>query len=152
MAGRIDARLKELGLALPTPKAPVANYVPCVQSGKLVFVSGQLPGDAKYTGRLGDTMTIEDGAAAARLAALNIIGHLRNHLGGDLDRVTRVVQVQGFVSAVAGFADHPKVVNGASDLLVQVFGEAGKHTRYAVGVSSLPMDFAVEVAAIVEVA
>ncbi|HUC62871.1 MAG TPA: RidA family protein [Alphaproteobacteria bacterium] len=152
MSGRIDARLKELGITLPTPRPPVANYVPCVQSGRLVFVSGQLPGDPKYTGKLGDKMSIEDGAAAARLCCLNIIAHVRAHLGGDLDKVTRVVQVQGLVNAVPGFTDHPTVVNGASDLLVQVFGEAGKHSRFAVGMSSLPRDAAVEVAAILEVA
>jgi enamine deaminase RidA (YjgF/YER057c/UK114 family) len=153
MAGKIDARLKELGIVLPTPRPPIANYLPCVQSGKLLFVSGQLPGDPKYAGKLGAKISIEDGAAAARLCALNILAHARVHLGGDLDRVKRFVQVQGFVNASPDFTDHPKVVNGASDVLVLIFGEAiGKHTRFAVGMGSLPADAAVEVSAVIEVA
>lgn len=154
MSGRIAARLAELGITLPEAAAPVANYVPYVRSGALVFVSGQISRDAAgpVCGRLGETMDAAAGAAAARTCALALIAQLRAACGGDLDRVVRVVKLTGFVNAAPGFADHPKVVNGASDLFVEVFGEAGRHARSAVGSSSLPLGVAVEVEGIFEIA
>lgn len=154
MAGKIEARLKSLKIELPKAAAPVANYVPCVQAGNILFVSGQVTawnGEYKFIGKVGKDFAIEQAREAARLCALNIIAQVRAHLG-DLDRVKRVCQVHGFVNAVPDFKDHPKVVNGASDLFVEVFGEAGKHARFAVGAGSLPLNVAVEVAAILEVA
>jgi enamine deaminase RidA (YjgF/YER057c/UK114 family) len=155
MAGKIDARLKQLGITVPATAAPVANYVPTVRTGNLLFVSGQVTfkdGKAEYIGKLGREFNVEQGQQAARLCALNIIAQVKNALGGDLDRVTRCVKVTGFVNAIPDFTDQPKVVNGASDLLVEVFGEAGKHARAAVGTGSLPLGVAVEVEAIFEVA
>lgn len=154
MAGRIEARLKELKIELPKAAAPVANYVPCVQAGNLLFVSGQVTfwnGVLKYQGKLGKEISLEDGRAAARLCALNVLAQAQAHLG-TLDRVKRVCMVQGFVNAVPEFTDHPKVVNGASDLFVEVLGDAGKHARFAGGAGSLPLNVAVEVAAVLEVA
>lgn len=154
MTGRIDAKLKDLGIDLPNPPAPVASYVPYVRTGNLVFVSGQVtlgPKGLEYVGIVGADLTLEDGKAAARLCAVNLIAQVRAALGGDLDKVTRVVKVTGFVNAVPGFANHPEVVNGASDLFQEVFGEAGKHARAAVGAGSLPRNVAVEVEAIFEV-
>ena len=154
MAGKIEARLRNLKIELPKAVAPVANYVPCVQAGNILFVSGQVTGwngEFKYVGKVGKDFAIEQGREAARLCALNILAQVKAHLG-DLDRVRRVCQVHGFVNAVPDFKDHPKVVNGASDLFVEVFGEAGKHARFAVGAGSLPLNVAVEVAAILEVA
>lgn len=155
MAGRIDARLKELGIVLPDAPAPAANYVPSARSGTLIFVAGQLPmegGKAQFLGKLGREFQTADGQKAARLCALNIVAQLRAALGGDLDKVKRIVRVGGFVNAVPDFTDHPQVVNGASDVLVEIFGDAGKHARAAVGVSSLPRGVAVEVEAVAEVA
>ncbi|MSO72375.1 MAG: RidA family protein [Rhodospirillaceae bacterium] len=155
MTGKIDAHLISLGLALPAAPAPVANYVPYVQTGNLVFVSGQIPlenGAIKYAGRVGSDVTPDNAYAAAKLCALNLIAQVKAACGGDLDRVTRVVKLTGFVAAGPEFTDHPKVVNGASDLMVQVFGEAGRHCRAAVGASSLPRGAAVEVEAVFEVA
>ncbi len=154
MAGKIDARLKQLGITLPDAPAPAANYVPAVRSGNLLFVSGQLPmegGKAQFVGKLGREFQTADGQKAARLCALNIVAQLRAALGGDLDRVKRVVRVAGFVNAVPDFVEQPQVVNGASDVLGEIFGEAGKHARAAVGVSSLPRGVAVEVEAVAEV-
>ena len=153
--GLIDKRLAELGLTLPTPAKPVANYVPWVRTGNLVFISGQGPladGKLLYQGRLPDTVSIEDGQKSARLCAVNVLAQLREALGGDLDRVTRVVKLVGFVNAAPDFADHPKVINGASDLMVEVFGDKGRHARSAVGSPSLPFNISVEVEAIIEVA
>jgi enamine deaminase RidA (YjgF/YER057c/UK114 family) len=153
MAGRIKARLAELGITLPSGAAPVANYVPYVISGNLVFVSGQVtigPSGLEYVGIVGKDFDVAAGQKAARLCALNIIGQLDKATNGDLDRVKRIVKVTGFVNAVPGFDKHPEVVNGASDLLVEVFGEAGKHARAAVGAGSLPRNVAVEVEAIAE--
>jgi enamine deaminase RidA (YjgF/YER057c/UK114 family) len=155
MTGRIDSRLKDLGIQLPTPPAPVASYVPFVTSGKLVFTSGQVtvaPDGLKYVGVVGKDLSLEDGKAAARLCAINVIAQLKTACGGDLDRVKRVVKLTVFVNAVPGFAQQPEVANGASDLLVEVFGEAGKHARSAVGAGSLPRNVATEVEAIVEIA
>lgn len=154
MAGKIDARLKELGLTVPEGVAPAGNYVPAVRSGNLVFVAGQIPlegGKPQFIGKLGREFQVEDGQKAARLCAINIISQLRAALGGDLDKVKRIVRVGGFVNAIPDFTDQPQVINGASDLLVQVFGDAGKHARAAVGVSSLPRGVAVEVEAVAEV-
>jgi enamine deaminase RidA (YjgF/YER057c/UK114 family) len=153
MSGRIAARLAELGLTLPASTAPVANYVPFVISGSLVFVSGQVtigPKGLEYVGIVGKDFDVEQGKAAARLCALNIIGQLNAATSGHLDRVKRIVKVTGFVNAVPGFDKHPEVINGASDLFVDVFGDAGRHARAAVGAGSLPRNVAVEVEAIAE--
>jgi enamine deaminase RidA (YjgF/YER057c/UK114 family) len=155
MPGTIDARLKELGIELPAAATPAANYVPFAISGKLVFIAGQITnkdGKPQYIGKLGREFGIEDGQAAAKLCALNILAHLKNACGGDLDKVARCVRLGGFVNAVPEFGDQPKVINGASDLIVQVFGDKGKHARAAVGVGSLPFGVAVEVDAIFELA
>jgi len=154
MAGKIDARLAELGIALPEAAAPVANYVAYVVSGNVVHVAGQLPvenGELKYAGAVGGEVSVEAGAAAARLCALNVIAQVKAACGGDLDRVARVLKLNGFVNAPAGFTDQPRVVNGASDLMVDVFGEAGRHARSAIGMGSLPFDASVEIDAMVEI-
>ena len=148
MAGRIDARLAELGITLPTPMPPVANYVPFVVTGDLVFVSGQVPaqdGRIAYTGKIEAPLSLEEGKAAARLCFINVMAHLKSAVGGDLDRVRQVVRLGGFIAAASAFTQHAQVMNGASDLAVQVFGEAGRHARTTIGVPSLPMDAAVEV-------
>ncbi|MFO0998475.1 MAG: RidA family protein [Alphaproteobacteria bacterium] len=155
MAGRIEARLKELKIELPESSAPVANYVPFVTVGKLVFVSGQVPrdkGQFQYVGRLGEKFTVEDGQKAARMCGLALIGHAKAACGGDLDRVKRVVKLGGFVNSTPEFRQQPLVVNGASDLMVEVFGDAGRHARFAVGVQDLPAGVAVEVDGIFEIA
>ena len=150
MNGKVEARLAALGLVLPAAPAPVANYVPAFLAGNLLFISGQISKAADGTlakGKLGADLTIEQGQAAARLSALNILSQAKAAVG-ELDRITRVVRLTGFVNATPDFTDHPQVVNGASDLMVQVLGDAGRHTRAAVGVSSLPLGCAVEVDAI----
>lgn len=154
MGGRIEARLAELGITLPQVVAPVANYVPFVQAGNLVHVSGQISNgpDGLIAGRLGAGMDVAAGAAAARACALALIAQARAACGGDLDRVARVVKLVAFVNSAPDFADHAKVVNGASDLLVEVFGEAGRHARSSVGVAALPLGVAVEIEAIFEIA
>jgi enamine deaminase RidA (YjgF/YER057c/UK114 family) len=153
MTGPIATRLQELGLRLPEPAAAVANYVPFVVTGNLVFVSGQLPlenGKVAVAGKLGESVTLEDGIRAARLSALNLLAQARAAAGGDIDRVKRLVRMTAFVACVPSFTDQPKVVNGASDLMVQVLGEAGRHARVAVGAPSLPLDVAVEIEGIFE--
>ena len=153
--GKIDDRLAELGITLPTPAKPVANYVPWVRTGNLVFISGQgamADGKILYQGRLPDMISLEDGVKSARLCAINVVAQLREACGGDLDKVKRVVKLVGFVNAAADFADHPRIINGASDLMVEIFGEAGRHARSAVGAPSLPFNISVEVEAIVEIA
>ena len=155
MSGKIDARLQELSIELPKTTAPMANYVPYTVCGKLVVVSGQITlwgGRAEYVGKLGREFSVEEGEKAARICALNILAHLKNACDGDLDRVKRVLRLGGFVNCTAEFTDMPQVVNGASDLMVQVFGDAGKHARAAVGVGSLPLGVAVEVEAMFELA
>lgn len=155
MTGRIEARLKEIGIALPTPPAPVASYVPYVISGNLVFVSGQITlahDGLHYVGRVGAEISVEDGQAAARLCAINVLAQLKAACGGDLDRVKRCVKVGVFINAVSNFGEHPEVANGASDLFVAVFGEAGRHARAAVGAGSLPRGVACEVEAVFEIA
>ena len=152
--GLIDKRLAELGIVLPTPTKPIANYVPWVRTGNLVFISGQgavRDGKIEYTGKVGDTLSIEDAIASARLTAINVIAHLRDACGGDLDRVKRIVKLLGLVNCTPTFGDHPKVINGASDLMVEVFGEKGRHARSAVGAPSLPFNLSVEVEAIAEI-
>jgi len=154
MTGTIEARLAELGLTLPSAPNPVANYVPYAVAGNLLFISGQISKAADgtiVTGLLGRDVAVEAGQSAARLCALNILAQAKAALG-DLDRIAQVVRLTGFVAATADFADHPKVVNGASDLMVEVLGDKGRHTRAAVGVASLPMGSAVEVDAIIAIA
>ena len=153
--GKIDARLRELGIEIPTPAVPVANYLGFVKTGNLVFTAGQVPlkdGKFLYQGIVGADITVEQAVGAAKLCAINIIAQVKAACGGDLDKVKRVVKLVGFVNGVAGFADQPKVINGASDLMVAVFGDAGKHARSAVGAGSLPLNVAVEIEAVVEVA
>ncbi len=154
MAGRIDARLSELGIEVPEPVPPMANYVGHVRIGNLVFVAGQVPivdGELHYVGKLGADISLEQGQAAARICAINIIGQLKVACGGDLDRVGRIAKLGGFVNSTPDFVQQPQVVNGASDLMVAVFGERGKHARAAVSSISLPSGVAVEVDAVVEV-
>jgi enamine deaminase RidA (YjgF/YER057c/UK114 family) len=153
MSGRIEARLKELGIELPQAAAPVAAYVPCVVSGKTLYVSGQITvwnGERKYIGKVGQNFSVEQGKAAARLCGLNILAQARAALDGDLDRIARVLRIGGFVNSGPDFQDHPAVINGVSELMLEVFGEAGKHARAAVGAPSLPLNVAVEVDAIFE--
>jgi enamine deaminase RidA (YjgF/YER057c/UK114 family) len=153
MTGRIETRLNELGITLPSPPAPVASYVPTILSGQLLFVSGQIPAAAdglKYVGTVGKDISLEDGKLAARLCAINLLAQVKTVC--DLDRVKRCVKLSVFVNAAPGFTQHPEVANGASNLMVDVFGEAGKHTRSAVGAGSLPRNVAVEVEAIFEIA
>ncbi|WP_375596654.1 RidA family protein [Algihabitans albus] len=153
MAGSIDAKLKELGIEVPEPAAPVANYVPFVAVGKLVFISGQVPlvdGKPQYIGKVGTTFSVEEGQQAARICAMNLIAQMRAAAGGDLDKVKRVVRLGGFVNSTPDFTQQPSVVNGASDVMVEVFGDKGKHCRTAVSAGALPLDVAVEVDAVVE--
>ena len=154
MAGRIAARLKELGIDLPNASTPGANYVPSVRTGELVFLTGQLSqwnGERRFIGKLGREFGVEQGQQAARLCALNLIAHLATAVEGDLDRVRRCVRLAGFVNSTPDFLSHSQVVNGASDLFVDVFGDAGRHARMAVGVAALPYDVAVEVEGVFEV-
>jgi enamine deaminase RidA (YjgF/YER057c/UK114 family) len=155
MTNAIDVRLAELGIALPEPPAPVASYVPYVISGNQVFISGQVTleaGALKYVGTVGKDLTLEDGQAAARLCAINLLAQLKAAAGGNLSKVKRCVKLGVFVNAVSGFTQHPEVANGASDLMLAVFGEAGRHARAAVGAGSLPRNVAVEVEAVFELA
>jgi len=153
MAGKIDARLAELGIVLPEAPAPAANYVPYVKIGDFVTVSGQISKDANglICGKLGDTMSVEAGVAAARVCGINLIAQLREACDGNLDRVVKVVKLGGFVNATADFENHPAVINGASDLMAEVFGQAGAHARAAVGCVSLPLGVAVEVEGIFQI-
>jgi enamine deaminase RidA (YjgF/YER057c/UK114 family) len=156
--GRIEARLKDLGLTLPTPPAPVASYIPFTRlstgSGGLVHVSGQVSTDASggVKGKLGAGLTLEQGQAAARLCGLNLIAQLRAACDGDLDRVRGVLKLTGFVNVAPDFEPIPQVMNGCSDLMVDVFGEAGRHARSAIGAGGLPLGFAVEVDGVFEIA
>lgn len=150
----IDDRLRSLGIELPMPSAPGANYVPFVRSGNLVFLTGQLSqwnGERRFIGKLGREFEVDQGKQAARLCALNLIAHLRAALDGDLDLVVRCVRIAGFVNSVPEFTAQSQVLNGASDLFVEIFGDAGRHARMAVGVAALPYDVAVEVEAVFEV-
>lgn len=150
-----EDKLAALGLTLPEAAAPVANYVPYVTSGNMVFISGQISkiGDTAIGGRLGEDLTLEQGQEAAKLSALNLIAQMKAACGGDLSRVKRVVKLGGFVQALpsATQADIPKVINGCSDIMVAVFGDAGRHARFAVSAPSLPLDVAVEIDAVIEI-
>ena len=151
----IAEKLKSLGVELPQPVKPVANYVPWVKSGNLVFISGQLPlvhGKIGCTGHLGNNASIEQGAAEARQCAINLIAQMRDACDGDLNKVKRIVKITGFVASTTGFADHASVMNGASNFFVDVFGEIGRHARSSVGMASLPLNTLVEIEAIIEVA
>ena len=154
MAGTVDKKLSELGIVLPTPATPVANYIPFVRVGALLFVSGQicLDGGGKLVakGKLGAGVSLEDGQKAARACAINVLAQVKAALG-DLDKVVRVVRLGGFVNSAPDFLDGPKVLNGASDLMVAAFGDKGRHARTTVGVASLPSDAAVEVEGVFEV-
>lgn len=154
MAGMIDARLAELGIKVPDAAAPVANYVGYVKTGNLVFVSGQVTikdGAFLHVGKVGAEISVEEGQAAAKLCAINIIAQLKAACGGDLDRVERIVKLGGFVNSTPDFAQQPQVINGASDLMVAVFGDKGKHARAAVSAGSLPLGVAVEIDAVAEI-
>ncbi|HEY1613090.1 MAG TPA: RidA family protein [Rhizomicrobium sp.] len=155
MTGRIESRLRDLEITLPNPPAPVASYVPYVRSGDLVFISGQITLGAnglEYVGIVGKEISADDGKAAARLCAINVVAQLRAACDGDLDRVRRCVKLSVFVNAVPGFTGHPEIANGASDLIVEIFGDAGRHARAALGAGSLPRNVACEVEAVFETA
>ena len=148
-------KIAELGLTLPEAAAPVANYVPYVISGNMVFISGQISkiGDEAIGGRLGEDLTVEQGQEAAKLSALNLLAQMKAACGGDLSRVKRIVKLGGFVQALptATAADIPEIINGCSDIMVAVFGDAGRHARFAVSAPSLPLDVAVEIDAVIEI-
>ena len=149
----VEEKLRQMGLELPEPPKPVASYLPCVRTGNLLFVSGQVPrekGVLRFSGHLGGNLNVEDGRQAARLCALNALSAVKQELG-TLDRVRRIVKLTGFVASAAGFTDQPKVVDGASVFLAELFGERGQHARAAVGVNELPLGSAVELEMIVEV-
>jgi enamine deaminase RidA (YjgF/YER057c/UK114 family) len=154
MPGSVEKKLADLGVKLPTPAAPVANYVPFVRTGKLLIISGQLclDGEGKLVakGQLGGGVSVEDGTKAAQACAVNLLAQLKSALG-DLDKVARVVRLGGFINSAPGFTDGPKVMNGASDLMVTAFGDKGRHARTTVGVAALPLDAAVEVEGAFEV-
>lgn len=154
MTGQVEARLKELGVSIPTPAVPVANYVGFVQAGNLVFVSGQVTlkdGKIEYIGKVGQEFTVEQGKEAAKLCAINIVAQLKAATGGDLDRVKRIVKLGGFVNSTPDFAQQPEVINGASDFMVAVFGDKGRHARAAVSAGALPRGVAVEIDCVAEV-
>ena len=155
MAGEVERKLASLGIALPAPAAPVANYIAFVRSGALLVVSGQLcfdhDGKLLARGKLGQEVSLEDGQRAARACAINVLAQVKAATG-DLDKVVRVVRLGGFISSTPSFLDGPKVMNGASDLMVEVFGDKGRHARSTIGVSVLPADAAVEVEGMFEVA
>jgi enamine deaminase RidA (YjgF/YER057c/UK114 family) len=149
----ITARLADLGVTLPDAPAPAANYVPFVKVGNVVYVSGQISATAEgmITGKLGQTMQIEDGAKAARTCAISLLAQVRAACDGDIERLVRVVKLTGFVNSTGEFGDQPKVINGASDFLVEVLGDAGRHARSAVSAASLPFGVAVEIEGIFEI-
>jgi enamine deaminase RidA (YjgF/YER057c/UK114 family) len=155
MAGTVEKRLAELGIVLPTPATPVANYIPFVRVGALLFVSGQICLDASgklvAKGKLGDGVSVEDGQKAARACAINVLAQVKAALG-DLDKVKQVARLGGFINSSPSFLEGPKVMNGASDLMVAVLGDKGRHARTTVGVAVLPADAAVEVEGIFEIA
>ncbi len=153
MSGTVEKKLEELGIVLPTPATPIANYVAFVRTGRLLFVSGQLcvqDGTPVAKGKLGPQVSIDRGQAAARVCAINLLAQVKAALG-DLDKVIRVVRLGGFINAAPDFFDSPRVMNGASDLMVAVFGDKGRHARSTVGVAALPADAAVEVEGTFEV-
>ncbi|MGQ0771811.1 MAG: RidA family protein [Nitrososphaerota archaeon] len=149
----IEDRLKQLNITLPPPPKPAGSYIPIVISGNLAFVSGQIPmqdGKVVFTGKVPTEKSVEDAQKAARLCAINILAQLKANLG-SLDKITKIVRVSGFVNSTPDFAEHPKIINAASDLFFEIFGENGKHSRIAVGVSSLPLNSTVEIDATVEI-
>ena len=149
----IDERLEALNILLPSPPKPVGSYAPVVITGNLAFVSGQIPirdGKVIYAGKVSKDLSVEDAQRAARLCIINALAQIKTKLG-SLDRISKIVRVSGFVNSPPEFTDHPKVINGASDLLFEIFGQKGQHTRIAVGVSSLPLNSAVEIDLIVEI-
>ncbi len=155
MTGTIDGRLDELGISIPEAAAPAANYVPYVVSGNMVYVSGQVPfvdGELKYQGKVGAEFDTATAVECARVCALNIIAQVKAACDGDLDRVVRCVKLGGFVNCVDGYGEQPKVINGASDLMVDIFADKGRHARFAVGTNALPMNVAVEIDAVFEIA
>lgn len=149
----IESRLAELGVTLPDAPAPAANYVPFVQVGDIVYVSGQISNgpDGFITGKLGDTMDVAAGAAAAKTCAISLLAQVEAACGGDIERLVRVVKLTGFVNSTADFTDQPKVINGASDFLVEALGDAGRHSRSAVSAASLPLGVAVEIEGIFQI-
>lgn len=154
MSINITEKLRELDLELPSAAAPAANYVPYVTSGSQVFISGQIPflnGEQMHLGRIGEDLGVDDGVAAAQACALNILGQLGAAINGDWSRVKQCVKLGGFVNCTPDFTAHPTVINGASDLMVAVLGEQGRHARFAVGVPTLPLGVAVEIDAIFEI-
>ena len=154
MSEQILSRLVELGIELPKVSLPVANYTPYVIRDNLIFISGQITvwnGELKYIGKVGEDLRVEDGIAAARLCGLNLIAQAHHAVEGNLDKIKKVIKICGFVNASTNFKEHPKVINGASDLMVDIFGEVGIHTRLAVGVSSLPFGASVEIDGIFEI-
>jgi enamine deaminase RidA (YjgF/YER057c/UK114 family) len=153
-AGRIESRLAELGLSVPMAPTPAANYIPWVRTGNLVFIAGQVPvkdGEFRWVGKLGRDYSVEQGQAAAREVALNVLSQLKTALEGDLDRVVRAVKLNGFVNSTEDFIHQPHVINGASGLMIEIFGDAGRHARSAVGVAQLPFGVAVEIDGVFEV-
>ncbi len=149
----IEKKLNEMGLQLPQVSLPAANYVPTKTSGNQLFVSGQLPmldGKPQFIGKVGDNVSLEDAQACAKLCALNILAHAKLALDGNLDRVAQLIRLGVFVNATDSYTDHPKVANGASDFMVELLGDAGRHARFAVGVAGLPFGVAVEVDATFE--
>lgn len=154
MFGRIEARLQDLEIALPDAPAPAANYVPFVRCGDQLFVSGQISQDSDglLTGKVGAEITAQEAKDRARLCGLALLAQARAACDGDLDKIKRVVKLVGFVNAAPGFSDHPEVINGCSDLMVEIFGDAGRHARSAVGTSSLPRNVSVEIEAVFELA
>lgn len=153
MTGTTESRLAELGVTLPDAPAPAANYVPFVQIGDTVYVSGQISNgpDGLITGKLGADLSVEQGAAAARSCAISLLAQVKAACGGDLDRLHRVIKLTGFVNSTGDFTDQPKVVNGASDFLVEALGDSGRHARSAVSAASLPLGVAVEIEGIFQI-
>ncbi len=151
MTTKIERKIAELGLTLPSPPLPAGNYVPCVVTGNLIFLAGQIPigpDGLEFQGKVGLDLTIEQGQAAARLCVLNMMAHLKGTLEGDLDALTQCVKLGGFVNSPPDFDQHPAVINGASDLMVALMGDGGRHARFALGAANLPMNAAVEIDAV----
>ena len=154
MSGNFETKLLDLGIKLPEAPVPAANYVPFVQVGDIVYVSGQISASqgGLMKGKLGDNMTTEEGAEAAKVCAINLLAQVKVACGGDLDRLTRVVKLTGFVNSTPDYTEQPQVINGASNLMVEVFGEAGRHARFAVGANTLPRGTCVEVEGLFRIA